>query len=363
MKEFYQKLFQNKTGQANWLLFVFLSVILLFQGCTESTLNTDSDQTTAEVQTSQTKYQQYIQEANSHYYQLAEMIPGFGGVFLEEKGTRFVIRTTDVDAINKPTSENNVKNYLQKEAPIVGSSVEGGVYGMDIRFAKADYEYNQLSEWQDQITESVLDSEGVTFIAISHKHNKIEIGIEKETFKNQIIVLIKANNLPEDAIKTTVTGPIESLMSHHTLRDMQRPLRGGLENNLYNSSGNRLRGACTYSFNALRNGVRHWVTNTHCTRDYWGVNQNDEYYQASIADGTPGYVGYEVMDPQGFNIPFLGCSSTPCRFSDAALLRLPGGKTGILELLPELMNLGPYLAREEAQSSLIAVIHILISLM
>ena len=274
--------------------------------------------------------EEFIRQANRHFIHLAERVPGFGGIFLEDKGTRLVIRTTNVNTIDRASIENDVKVYLNTEAPIVGSAVEGGVPAMELRFKEANYEYNQLREWQDLIMEPMLDSEGVTLISLSQRQNKIRVGIEEERFENGISELAYVNEIPENAIEISVTGAIQDLRSNHSLRDIQRPLAGGLENNLYDSNGVRLRGACTYSFNAWWSpeGImtRHWLTNSHCTRMRWSVFSNDQYYQSSITDGSAGYIGYEVHDPPGFNLPFFGCSSTPCRFSDSALIKLSGNQ-------------------------------------
>ncbi len=243
---------------------------------------------------------------------------------MEDKGTRLVIRTTDVTDIDRVATEGYVRSYLHEEAPHVGSAVEGGVLDIELKFREGDYEYKQLREWQDLIMEPVLDSEGVKFISLSQRDNKINVGIEKMNFENRIFELTQAYNLPDDAVKISVTGPV---FLDQTLRDMHRPLAGGLENNLYNSNGDKLRGACTYSFNAKwESSGKYWLTNSHCTREMGVVHSSDKYYQAAKSDGSSGYIGHEFQDPSGYNIPGF-CFTLKCRFSDAAVLKMPSDQS------------------------------------
>lgn len=276
----------------------------------------------------------FKRRANKHFVHLAEHIPAFGGMYLENRATRLVIGLTRPGPADKTPVEQLVRNYLAREAPIAGSAVEGGVHAMEIVYKDAKYTYAQLKQWRSIINAPVLDLDGITFISLSHKNNQIHIGVEEAGFESKIYALTDKNGVPGDAIKISVTGPIladvaavsapkeiaaaGSFQTHTTLRDMVRPLVGGLENNLYDQNGNILRGACTYSFNAYWQTERHWLTNSHCTRQRWQVFPDDEYYQSSIFDGSSAFIGTEVHDPYGW-----GCGTRFCRYSDAAVLKLP----------------------------------------
>ncbi|MEX2602099.1 MAG: hypothetical protein WD355_10650 [Balneolaceae bacterium] len=269
---------------------------------------------------------QFLQRANSHFFDLSELVPGFGGIYLEEKGTKIVIRTTESVDHRFQEIENDVRNYLENESPTIAREVDGGVQEMEIRFEEAEYEYLELFKWQDRILVPVLDSEGVISLSISHSQNRIKVGLEEERFRQHILEIVRSKSVSENAVTFSVTGHVINDRSHHTLRDLHRPLVGGLENNLYNSSGTILRGACTYGFNVWWSSERHWVTNSHCTREIWSVFSSDQYYQSSISDGSAGYVGSEAYDPGS-----LGSSvcpgSLPCRYSDAALIELPSNQS------------------------------------
>lgn len=260
-----------------------------------------------------------MQRANRHFLHLAEKIPEFGGIYLEEKATRLVIRVTEPDKIDKANARQITRSYLSAEAPAAGSAVPGGVNAMEIILQDASFTFSELYEWRNKLNGSVFRIEGVTSIGLSQKNNKIRIGIEEREYKDRVYELIGEHDVPEEAVMVSVTGPYTHL-SGHALRDMHRPLVGGLQNIGY-ENGSPLHGGCTYSFNAYWQNDRHWLTNSHCTREMWSVNSSDQYYQSSDNDGSSAFIGYEVYDPQTWSCP--GYINRDCRYSDAALLELP----------------------------------------
>jgi hypothetical protein len=300
-----QKSTSKSRTYTNLYLFIFLITVLLLQGCKEAPPSLDDNQGLDEHSKRSVKkesprltnYEQVLQRAYRHSIQLSEQVPGFGGFYLDKKGTRLVIRTTEQILPDRANVESEVRDYLKSNAPGIGKAVEGGIPSMVIEFEEADHQFKHLLNWRVQTVASVRNQKGVTLVSLSQKNNRIRIGIEEERFKNQIHGIIDTSEVPKDAITLSVTGSIIDDVSNHTLRDMIRPLTGGLENNLYSSTGTSLRGACTYGFNVYLNNNRYWITNSHCTRERFSVHGSDEYYQSSILDGSAAYVGFESHDP------------------------------------------------------------------
>lgn len=98
---------------------------------------------------------------------------------------------------------------------------------MEVTFEDADFRYTELQEWRDEINMPILNTEGVTFTSLSQANNAIRIGVEDERFESKVFEQISNYKVPDEAVKISVTGPVQDDISSHTLRDMYRPLVGG----------------------------------------------------------------------------------------------------------------------------------------
>src|SRR5699024_6702682 len=287
-------------GKENTLIHVITVLVLIFSsllfvGCNDFNLSS-KDETQPQINSDHlenlepnTNSTSFIQQANKHFIQLAEEIPEFGGIYLKDKGATIVVKLTQMEKVNKQDIKQNVKYYLSREVPVIAGSIQGGVDAMDISLEKATYRYSQLREWKNTINDPVLKTEGVTFTSLSQKDNKIHVGIKNVNSKNEISTIIENYKVPTGAVKVSVTGPIRADVRSNTtsnrqiqtttLRDMYRPLVGGLQIEGYDGLGN-IFSLCTYGFNATRrSGGRYWLTNSHCTGGMFSVNPSDEYYQ------------------------------------------------------------------------------------
>jgi hypothetical protein len=111
--------------------------------------------------------------------------------------------------------------------------------------------------------------------------------------------------IPASAVIVEWTAPIRLAA---TLRSRVRPVRGGLQINFTQF-------ICTLGFNALKNGVSSFITNSHCTKTQGG-NQGTLYYQP-LSSTANSFIGTEAADPNYFQGGVCP-AGRKCRYSDAA---------------------------------------------
>ena len=70
---------------------------------------------------------------------------------------------------------------------------------------------------------------------------------------------------------------------------------------------------CTLGFNALRDGVAAFITNSHCTYELWATD-GTPFYQAWVRSADS--IGAELDDPEAVHTCLL---FFPCRYSESAL--------------------------------------------
>lgn len=209
-------------------------------------------------------------------------IPGFGGLFYDREGFPTVYLTDPGDA-----------RALAKLGP-------------DVRVLRGDFEFAELRNWRHELRSSVLALPGVVSLDVDETTNRIRIGFDDQLAARsarQVARHLARLGVPGDAVVFESVEPIYQLV---TLRDQIRPVPGGVQIHF----GNFL---CTLGFNAVRNGVDGFVTNSHCTDKQGGV-ESTQYFQPL----SPAAIGVETVDPV-YRRNIAGCPrGKVCRFSDSA---------------------------------------------
>ncbi|MCS6816896.1 MAG: S1 family peptidase [Blastocatellia bacterium] len=252
---------------------------------------------------------------------LAEQIPGFGGLFLDENGQIAVYLVKgELTTLSVREIGAAIARVLDWEEPRLHAGA--------MRILPGQYDFRQLKEWHDQLSPKIFELEGVTLTDIDEARNRVRIGVEDEAAADAVIETLISLGIPREAILVEEVAPILPMT---TLRDKVRPLVGGLQINFPGY-------LCTLGFNAVRSGVAGFVTNSHCTSVQGGV-ENTPYWQPLEATDT--FIGTEIADP--LYTRRLSCpSGRLCRYSDSAFAQFAVGVTA---------SLG-YLARTESLDSL-----------
>lgn len=311
------------------VLTTLIPILLLFQGCEDLALDAPEDAEEAaeltNVNNERWSENPKVHRATRHYRYFASEIPKFGGLFFENRGETLVLQVTDKSEVKEQKIANKARNYISQEAMNLVKGVRRGIDEIDVDIRNAEFKYSKLVKWFDNVHNEIIRAEGVTLASISQRDNQLRVGIIQDKYKQNIHDILQEKNVPEEAVKIDITGEIKkdissSTSSSNTLRDKVRPLVGGLEINGYEDvGGQQVAGTCTFSFNIYWQNKRHWITNSHCTKQRWDENPDDDYYQSSLLDGSDAKIGYEVFDPSGYN--FCG-PYAHCRDSDAAILKL-----------------------------------------
>lgn len=238
-------------------------------------------------------------------------VDGFAGLYVDGGG-RAVVRSTRPD------------QDLSRLADAVSATLAAGQQvappGItDAVIEPAQFTFKELFEWKKAVG-TQLDEGAIVTLDANERTNRVEIGVLPGTDIEELRSRVVRLGVPEDAIAIIERDAVQF---DQTLRDKVRDTVGGL----------RLvgPGTCTLGFNANWGAERVLVTNSHCTFGQGGV-QSGEFFQPNIDTGGPAafgpwepsgnVVGVEIADPTWDPCPPFG---TPCRYSDAALIRYYGG--------------------------------------
>jgi hypothetical protein len=272
------------------------AMVLAVSACQET-----SEPTTPEFQPDAPDLEQLAQESSPDPMAVARAVPGFGGLFLDSSGRPAVYLT---DLRQRGAAERALAGFVRSE----------GVSAPQLRVLKGDFDYLTLDRWVNRATPEALARRGAVFIDLDEAINRVRIGVEDGTAEIDVKQVIARLGIPAAAVIVERTAPIRLAA---TLQSRVRPVRGGLQINFTNF-------VCTLGFNALKNGVSSFITNSHCTKTQGG-NQGTLYFQplASTANSS---IGKEVADPtyfQGGVCPV----GRKCRYSDAARATYNSGVT------------------------------------
>lgn len=223
---------------------------------------------------------------------LARAVPGFGGFYLDSQGAPVIYLK---DATQRGNAERALAPFLRAQ----------GLAPSQLRVLPAKYDWAQLERWFAQASAKVLAGPGGVFVDADEASNRVTIGAVRGAAA-RIRGIVARLGIPAEAIVVQETEPIRFAA---TLRNKVRPVVGGLQINFPGF-------LCTLGFNAIRNGQRSFITNSHCTNHQGGV-EGTPYWQPTQT-AAPVQIGTEVSDP-GYSPNKTGCpAGFRCRFSDAA---------------------------------------------
>jgi hypothetical protein len=246
-------------------------------------------------------FQPTIQGTTDDPISLARGIPGFGGFYIDDRGSPIVY-------LKNAAERGNAARAL---APFLRAH---GLAASQLRVLPARYEWAQLERWFALASTEVLAVAGGVFVDADEASNKVRIGVERGAAA-RIRGIAARLGIPEAAVEVQETEPIRFAA---TLRSKVRPVVGGLQINFPGF-------LCTLGFNATRSGQRSFITNSHCTTTQGGT-EGTPYWQPTQTL-APTRIGTEVSDPVYFRNT-NGCpGGRRCRFSDASRAAYASGIT------------------------------------
>jgi hypothetical protein len=251
---------------------------------------------------------------DDQFTRLNDLVPSFGGLFLDyDRGLLFAY-STDLSADVVPAFRRGI-------AEVFGRT-ELDRYALAVLPGR--FTFRQLRTWHDLARAEVLGLPGVVLLDTDDRANRLSIGVTDSTAGAIAQRRLAALGVPSDAIVIVQAEPATPLTS---LTDYYRPLVGGLQVHDWDSNG-----LCTLGL-IVRLPTRGFVstprdyvlTNAHCT-DTIGVVYGDLIAQPLTLSNL---IAFESFDPPLWtgthNSPYgtVVCpSGRRCRYADAALARL-----------------------------------------
>jgi hypothetical protein len=228
---------------------------------------------------------------DQEYAEMAERVPGFGGLYLDERGTTHVYL---------------VDLAREREVQSLGERVE---------VHQGDYDFRDLYAWKNELR-NLLSREGMVSLDIDETRNRLVLAAEPDFadgLRNELIGLLRPTSVPPAAVLVEV-GELPEPMAD--LQDRIRPIPSGVQ------IRNENQGGCTLGVNTTRAGVRGFVTNSHCTGKM-GVVEGTLFYQKDV--WWEDRVGVEEVDPafvpsSAFVPSWMCADGFRCRYSDSAFV-------------------------------------------
>jgi hypothetical protein len=253
---------------------------------------------------------------------LAEHIPGFGGYAFDAEGNLVAFikgRTPGGDAAARVL----LTRLLDRRRPGLGR--QGGA----VVVRTADFAFEELAAWRDQLTDSLLGRGlGVRSTDVDEASNRIRIGVAGSAGRSAVMRVALQVGIPVTALAigdealAELEGAAPKLSSAPPLAShpsANGQFYGGMQ--ITRQDGTQLR-ACTLGFYATIAGTPVGVSNSHCSRDR-DSNGGDGtmFYNSAFS-----YRGPETHDRNHHDwCPTLFSPFRFCRNADAMLFRAEFG--------------------------------------
>ena len=244
--------------------------------------------------------------------EVARTVPGFGGYFIDESGAPTVYLT---DPARRAEAEQALAGFL----------ASFGWSTADLQVRQAAYDYLQLDAWYNQAWRQVLALPGAVSTDLDEARNRLRFTGVDAAALSRITSTLTGLGIPGAAAVLQLRGPVRQALS---VRDKTRPPHGGFQIQFFPTPASPLVLVCTLGFNAVRNGVQSFITNSHCSNVQGGTDLRTDYYQSTRGGVLPNpdnFIAFEADDPQyvsGGECPLL----RRCRTADASRAQYGAGQ-------------------------------------
>jgi hypothetical protein len=236
---------------------------------------------------------------------LARAVPGFGGFFVDEQGTPTIYLTNPG---RRAAAEQALGAWFRERSRPAAA----------LRVLSARFAWSDLERWHAQASPEALAVPGAVFADADEAGNRLHVGVENAAAASRVRSVLARLGIPAAAADVEIVAPFQRVA---TLRGTVRPVVAGVQINFPGF-------LCSIGFNASRQGVRGFVTASHCTNTQGGV-ESTPYYQP-LQSTKPTKIATETVDP-GYKTTLAGCpSGRRCRRSDAAFAKYVNGTTNTL---------------------------------
>lgn len=230
---------------------------------------------------------------------VSRAIPGFGGLYFDSAGRVTVLVQPGV---SRAAVRGRIVSLLTLEKRLADARTG---QGRTIRFATADFDYEQLATWRDLLSDALMSVADVVSIDLDEVRNRIAVGLASDAARRSVSQVLETLNIPAAAVIAERQEPLS--LASQTLQDRFRPITAGTRVDIEGS------GSCTLTLLAVRYTVGQTVMIVpgHCSRQMWSL---DNGRIAQPFDGY-GYFGQETFDRPGY---FCGTAllNGACRYAE-----------------------------------------------
>lgn len=200
-----------------------------------------------------------------------------------------------------------------------------------VRVRRARFTFGQLAVWRDLLSDPLLDSRGVLSLDLDEVRNTVTVGVRAgDSLQTQSAVRALASSLGVDSAALAFrtheplqlsSGPAASsaALVPAFLTQQFDTLVGGIRIITSQAWNGTVNAGCTLGPIVDRNGVRGFITPTHCTR-VWGGGP-DGTVMSQLAGRQ---IGVETVDPNKSSCGSVFTTNW-CRNSDAAYFATSSG--------------------------------------
>ena len=172
----------------------------------------------------------YIAAIDYKLVQVAKELPGFGGLFFDDEFLNIYLTQTAAEEYDRSPAEwdERAKKVLTKvfgmDLAIPGFSSDQYLNGESftsarIKVSEGKYEVGELIHWRPGI-DNALGIKGVVLTDFDKRRNRLIIGIDKKSIRDEVILELLFQGVPLDAVIIEVT---EEIMSGEYVRHNVKP--------------------------------------------------------------------------------------------------------------------------------------------
>ena len=263
---------------------------------------------------------------------MAELTPGFGGMFFDDNGELNVYLLEGEQGLSPELAKAQQSRITENLVAVFGKNFfpqrEGQSFdrlgrterkrSSQIKIIKGDYEIQQLAQWRTGV-DQFLNLPGIIFTDLDERRNRVTIGVETKAAVEDVKARLGALGVPPGTVFIEETQPIKL---RTTLRDYNRPVQAGFQ--IEADTGIFSYKRCTLGFTALRSSTLGFVTNSHCTETQGGVEGTVFHQPDDPTFSESNAIGDEIADPQYF-VGGTCPVGKRCRFSDSAFVSYKAG--------------------------------------
>jgi len=241
------------------------------------------------------------------FMQIGAMVPAFGGVYVDPDTNTMYVYMVPGQSGDMSDLETAMNSVLGPDMP-----QEQNVVSL-----QGQYTFVQLKTWQESLDPEVLVMSGVVSTGINHATNQLEIGVVNNQVAAQVSAEVAAYGVPAQAVSVVIEAQPqqESNRDCTSVQSLCRPVVGGLQIHANLDPENVF---STLTFNATRNGVRGFVTCSHCANQ--AFRNTGTLYDQNLLNSAR--IGTEIVNPPLVGGILGGLYPCPgaiiCRLSDSS---------------------------------------------